>query len=133
MFGVLVGVAERAAAQVNRRDVPLVAQPQQRFSRGQDIQPIFEGWTRNEDGTYDGSQDENWLVNCADDPERPDPETQCAAADAVADTLPHFGDVFRAFHGCGGLPPAVDPPAEGDAASNITNPEVTASVGAHRR
>ena len=64
---------------------------------------------RNEDGTYDGSQDVNWLVNCADDPERPDPETQFAAADAVADTLPHFGDVFRAFHGCGGLPPAVDP------------------------
>ena len=47
--GGVVGVAE---AQVNPRDVPIVAQPQQRFDGGQDIQPIFEGWTRNEDGSY---------------------------------------------------------------------------------
>ncbi len=44
-----VGVAE---AQVNPRDLPIVAQPQQRFDNGQDIQPIFEGWTRIEDGSY---------------------------------------------------------------------------------
>ena len=29
-----------------------LSQPQQRFDGGQDIQPIFEGWTRNEDGSY---------------------------------------------------------------------------------
>ena len=52
VFGMLMGVAARAVAQVNRRDVPIVTQPQQRFSRGQDIQPIFEGWERNEDGSY---------------------------------------------------------------------------------
>ena len=41
-----------AQAQVNPRDVPIVSQPQQRFDGGQDIQPIFEGWTRNDDGSY---------------------------------------------------------------------------------
>jgi hypothetical protein len=41
-----------AEAQVNPRDVPIVTQPQQRFDGGQDVQPIFEGWTRNEDGSY---------------------------------------------------------------------------------
>ena len=40
-----------AEAQVNPRDVPIVTQPQQRFDGGQDVQPIFEGWTRNEDGS----------------------------------------------------------------------------------
>ena len=39
-------------AQINPRDVPIVTQPQQRFDGGQDVQPIFEGWTRNEDGSY---------------------------------------------------------------------------------
>ena len=48
----LLGVASSALAQVSRRDVPIVAQPQQRFNSGQDIQPIFEGWTRNDDGSY---------------------------------------------------------------------------------
>ena len=49
---VLLGGAAGAAAQINRRDVPVVTQPQQRFNSGQDIQPIFEGWTRNDDGSY---------------------------------------------------------------------------------
>ena len=44
--------APAGLAQINRRDVPVVTQPQQRFNSGQDIQPIFEGWTRNEDGSY---------------------------------------------------------------------------------
>ena len=47
-----LGVAGAASAQVNPRDVPIVAQPQQRFDAGQDIQPIFEGWTPNEDGSF---------------------------------------------------------------------------------
>ncbi len=47
-----VGAASAAHAQVNPRDVPIVAQPQQRFDAGQDVQPIFEGWTRNDDGSY---------------------------------------------------------------------------------
>ena len=29
-----------------------VLQPQQRFNSGQDIQPIFEGWTPNDDGSF---------------------------------------------------------------------------------
>ena len=48
---VLVGSGQ-AVAQVDSRDVPIVAQPQQRFDSGQDIQPIYEGWTRNDDGSY---------------------------------------------------------------------------------
>ena len=40
-----------AEGQVDARDVPLVRQPQQRFDSGQDIQPIYEGWERNDDGT----------------------------------------------------------------------------------
>ena len=46
-----LGAAATAAAQISARDVPIVAQPQQRFRTGQDVQPIFEGWTRNEDGS----------------------------------------------------------------------------------
>ena len=48
----VVGAAGAAEAQVNPRDVPIVAQPQQRFDSGQDIQPIFEGWSRNEDDSF---------------------------------------------------------------------------------
>ena len=49
--GVLCAAAPSAAeAQVDRRDVPLVLQPQQRFDTGQDVQPIYEGWQRNPDG-----------------------------------------------------------------------------------
>lgn len=47
-----VNAVSAAHAQVNPRDVPLASQPQQRFDGGQDIQPIFEGWTRNDDGSY---------------------------------------------------------------------------------
>ena len=47
-----LSVAGDVLAQVSRRDVPVVLQPQQRFERGQDIQPIFEGWVRNDDGSY---------------------------------------------------------------------------------
>ena len=51
--GLLVCVATTGMhAQVDRRDVPLVSQPQQRFNSGQDIQPIYEGWVRNDDGTF---------------------------------------------------------------------------------
>ncbi|MCE2515018.1 MAG: hypothetical protein J4F37_08415 [Acidobacteria bacterium] len=39
-----------AEAQVDRRDVPVAAQPQQRFDTGQDVQPIYEGWQRRPDG-----------------------------------------------------------------------------------
>lgn len=51
LAGVL-SVAANAGAQVDPRDVPIVAQPQQRFNSGQDVQPIFEGWTRNDDGSF---------------------------------------------------------------------------------
>ena len=49
---ILVVGAGQALAQVNPRDVPVVAQPQQRFDSGQDIQPIFEGWRRNDDSSF---------------------------------------------------------------------------------
>ena len=51
-LAILLAVAVVAEAQVNPRDVPVVRQPQQRFNAGQDIQPIFEGWTPNDDGSY---------------------------------------------------------------------------------
>ena len=53
LVGVLLGLtATEVAAQVNPRDVPIVTQPQQRFDTGQDIQPIYEGWVPNDDGTF---------------------------------------------------------------------------------
>ena len=75
---------------------------------------IFQSLTdmmmgRRDDGTYDGSQDVNYLVNCADDPLRPSQESFFAALDAVADTFEHFGPAFRAMGGCGALPESVDP------------------------
>ena len=48
----LLGAASIGRAQVNRRDVPSATQPQQRFNSGQDIQPIFEGWALNDDGSF---------------------------------------------------------------------------------
>ncbi len=48
----LLGAASSGRAQVNRRDIPIATQPQQRFNSGQDIQPIFEGWTLNDDRSY---------------------------------------------------------------------------------
>ena len=48
----VLAAASSGRAQVNRRDVPIVTQPQQRFNSGQDIQPIFEGWTLNDNGSY---------------------------------------------------------------------------------
>ncbi len=48
----LFGAARGVSTQVDSRDSPVVAQPQQRFDAGQDIQPIFEGWARAADGSY---------------------------------------------------------------------------------
>jgi hypothetical protein len=44
------GAPALTEAQIDRRDVPFVAQPQQRFDAGQDVQPIYEGWQRHDDG-----------------------------------------------------------------------------------
>ena len=49
--GLLCAAAPHAEAQIDRRDVPLAAQPQQRFDSGQDVQPIYEGWQRLPDGS----------------------------------------------------------------------------------
>ena len=49
---IVLGAASSGRAQVNRRDIPIATQPQQRFNSGQDIQPIFEGWSLNDDGSY---------------------------------------------------------------------------------
>ena len=48
----VLGVTSSGMAQVNRRNIPIVTQPQQRFNSGQDIQPIFEGWAQNDDGSF---------------------------------------------------------------------------------
>ncbi len=52
MVLIVIGAPGMVGAQVNSRDVPIVAQPQQRFNSGQDLQPIYEGWVRNDDGTF---------------------------------------------------------------------------------
>ena len=51
-ISLVVFAAGSATAQVNPRDLPIVAQSQQRFDSGQDIQPVYEGWMRNDDGSY---------------------------------------------------------------------------------
>lgn len=48
---VCVNAAPVTEAQVDRRDIPVAAQPQQRFDSGQDVQPIYEGWQRQPDGS----------------------------------------------------------------------------------
>ncbi len=64
---------------------------------------------RREDGSYDGSMDAMFLVDCADDPERPPPGEVFEASVAMADTLAHFGPAFAGSTGCHPLPDAVDP------------------------
>jgi len=64
---------------------------------------------RQEDGSYDGSMDALFLIDCADDPERPPPGEVFEASVAIADTLAHFGPAFAGSVGCHPLPPAVDP------------------------
>jgi pimeloyl-ACP methyl ester carboxylesterase len=74
---------------------------------------------REPDGTYDNSQVANLLINCADDPNRPDADTQRALADQAAAASVWFDDFLRATTGCIGTPDPVDPlilgPADGAA------------------
>ena len=49
---IVLGPVSDGWAQVSPRDIPIATQPQQRFNSGQDIQPIFEGWQQNDDGSY---------------------------------------------------------------------------------
>ena len=51
VVAVVGAVAVLGGQTTHPRDVPLVAQPQQRFESGQDVQPIYEGWQQNDDGT----------------------------------------------------------------------------------
>ncbi len=64
---------------------------------------------RGDDGTYDNSYDVRFLVNCADDPERPPPAEVYAATEAIAATLERFGPAFQGSVGCHPLPPPADP------------------------
>ena len=73
----------------------------------QDLGDILLG--RRDDGSYDGSMDAMFLVDCADDPERPPPSEVFGASLAIADSLTHFGPAFAGSTGCHPLPAAVDP------------------------
>jgi len=64
---------------------------------------------RLDDGTYDNSHDARFLVNCADDPDRPPPAEVYAATEAIAVTLERFGPAFLGSAGCHPLPLATDP------------------------
>jgi len=73
----------------------------------QDLGDMLLG--RRDDGSYDGSMDAMFLVDCADDPERPPPSEIFGASVAIADSLTHFGPAFAGSTGCHPLPAAVDP------------------------
>jgi len=73
----------------------------------QDLGDVMVG--RQDDGSYDGSMDALFLVECADDPERPPPGEVFDATVAIADTLAHFGPAYAGSVGCYPLPAAVDP------------------------
>ena len=73
----------------------------------QDLGDVLVG--RRDDGSYDGSMDARFLVDCADDPERPPPGEVFDATTAIADTLAHFGPAYAGSVGCYPLPAAVDP------------------------
>ena len=47
---------------------------------------------RRPDGTYDNSQVANLLINCADDPSRPDADTNASPADEAAAGSEWFDD-----------------------------------------
>jgi len=72
---------------------------------------------RDADGTYDNSQTANGFINCADDPDRPDPDGVRALADEAAALSTFFDDALRATTGCLGIDRALDPlivgPADG--------------------
>ena len=73
----------------------------------QDLGDMLLG--RRDDGSYDGSMDVMFLVDCADDPERPPPGEVFDASITIADSLAHFGPAFAGSTGCHPLPAAVDP------------------------
>lgn len=70
---------------------------------------------RQPDGTYDGSQDAGFTINCADDPVRPSVEVVREQSDEVAERTVWFDDLLRASTGCIGGPPPLDPLIVGDA------------------
>ncbi len=74
---------------------------------------------RQRDGTYDNSNEANTFINCADDPRRPDADTQRAQADEAAAPSTWFDDFLRASTGCIGIVDPIDPltigPADGAA------------------
>jgi pimeloyl-ACP methyl ester carboxylesterase len=64
---------------------------------------------RQPDGTYDGSQDAGFTINCADDAVRPPTEVVRAQSEEVATRSVWFDDLLRASTGCIGGPTPVDP------------------------
>ena len=64
---------------------------------------------RREDGSYDGSFDAMFFIDCADDPERPPPSEVYEANETIAASLVRFNRAFRGSVGCHPLPEAVDP------------------------
>jgi pimeloyl-ACP methyl ester carboxylesterase len=74
---------------------------------------------RQPDGTYDNSNEANTFINCADDPRRPDADTQRTQADEAAAPSKWFDDFLRASTGCLGITDPIDPltigPADGAA------------------
>ena len=74
---------------------------------------------REPDGSYTNQLEANLFIDCADDPQRPDADTQRDQADEAAAGSVWFDDFLRASTGCLGVEAAIDPllfgPAEGAA------------------
>ena len=74
---------------------------------------------REPDGTYTNQQEANLFINCADDPNRPDADTQRAQSEESAAGSEWFDDFLRATTGCLGVADPIDPlqlgPADGAA------------------
>lgn len=86
-------------------------------SKLQELGDLLTG--RRTDGRYDNSQDAMFLIDCADDPQRPAPEAVFTATDTIANSLVRFGPAFRGSVGCYPLPPATDPLHVGPASLDV--------------
>jgi pimeloyl-ACP methyl ester carboxylesterase len=64
---------------------------------------------RRPDGSYDGSQNAGFAINCADDAARPSTDVVRAEAEETAERTRWFEDLVRASTGCIGAAVPVDP------------------------
>jgi pimeloyl-ACP methyl ester carboxylesterase len=112
-----------AAALYSKDSWPYLAEALYLAETNQDgtlLQVLGDGLVgRQPDGTYNNENEANSFINCADDPRRPDSDTQRAQADDAASRSKWFDDFLRASTGCIGIVDPIDSltigPADGAA------------------